>query len=578
MRQRMRQVRRAKRRADACIGLRESRDRYSYRIGHVTCISGAPNCVYKEAHTSTGFIYQKQFLNIYQRLTNSSGIMEPPPAKRKVSAVWDHFDLLSENKTIKQMVAKKYEEEKERVKMEVQQAVAVSITADMWTSVNMEAYLALTCHYINENLQLCTSVLGVKYFPQSHTADNLAQVKRGMMEDWAITNKVKCFVTDAAPNMIASTRQLQIRHSICIAHSLNLLVRKSCDQVPTLTSIRHKARNIVTYFRSSTTAKEKLAQVQQQMGRPTLKLINEVPTRWNSTYEMLSRLHDEREPVWVSLASLNTVLTPLTADEYTIIGETLLVLAPFHQATVELSEERRVSGSKVIPMMKMLYFALERSALTLHTQAAIHLHEHLKHRVTDTASNLESLSVMTLATLLDPRFKSLGFRSSSKFNEAVTRLRSECASVIGRTNEPQPGPSSQQLSAPTSGMLFSIICMLFFGNHVLKCHFFSDNLWQDFDIEVGRQTTSATADAIQEVQRYLAEGNIARSQDPLKYWDNHKSLYPNLFNLALQFLCTPASSVPCERVFSAAGEIVSKKRNRLNFKTLEKLIFLNKNL
>lgn len=370
------------------------------------------------------------------------------------------------------MVAKKYEEERERVKMEVQQAVAVSITADMWTSVNMEAYLALTCHYINDNMQLCTSVLGVQYFPQNHTADNLAQVERGMMEDWAITNKVKCFVTDAAPNMIASIRQLHpIRHSICIAHSLNLIVRKSCDQVPTLTSIRHKARNIVTYFRSSTKAKEKLAQVQQQMGRPTRKLINEVPTRWNSTYEMLARLHDEKEPVWVSLASLNTDLTPLTADEYDIIREALLVLAQFHHATVELSEERRVSGSKVIPMMKMLYLALERNASTIHTQAAIHLHEHLKRRVTDTASNLESLSVLTLSTLLDPRFKSLGFRSSSKCNEAIIRLRSECASVIGRTNEPQPGPSSQQLSAPTSGMLFIIIC-LFVWKSCIKMPFF----------------------------------------------------------------------------------------------------------
>ncbi|XP_014907970.1 zinc finger BED domain-containing protein 1-like [Poecilia latipinna] len=274
-------------------------------------------------------------------------------------------------KTIKQMVAKKFEEEQERVKMEVQQAVAVSITADMWTSVNMEAYLALTCHYINENLQLCTSVLGVKYFPQSHTADNLAQVTRDIMEDWTITNKVRCLVTDAAPNMIASARQLVIWHSICIAHTLNLLVRKSCDQIPTLTSIRQKSRHIVTYFRSSTTAKEKLAQVQQQMGRPILKLINEVPTRWNSTYEMQSRLHDEREPVWLSLTSLKGDLTPLTADEHSIIGETLLVLAPFHQATVELSEERRVSGSKVIPMMKMLYLALESNASTLHTQPAI---------------------------------------------------------------------------------------------------------------------------------------------------------------------------------------------------------------
>ncbi|XP_076013422.1 E3 SUMO-protein ligase ZBED1-like [Genypterus blacodes] len=378
-----------------------------------------------------------------------------------------------------------------------------------------------------------------------------------MMEDWAITNKVKCLVTDAAPNMIASTRQLQIRHSICIAHSLNLLVRKSCDQIPTLTSIRHKARHIVTYFRSSTTAKEELAQVQQQMGRTTLKLINEVPTRWNSTYEMLSRLHDEREPVWVSLTSLKTDLTPLTADEYNIIEEALLVLAPFHQATVELSEERRVSGSKVILMMKMLYLALECNASDLRTQAAIHLHEHLKRRVTDTASNLESLSVLTLATLLGPRFKSFGFRSSSKCNEAVSRLRSECASIIDyrRTNEPQPGPSAQQLSAPTS-----------------------DNLWQHLDSEVARQAKSATADAIQEVQRYLAEGNIARSQDPLQYWDNQKATFPHLFRLALQFLCTPASSVPCERVFSTAGELVSKKRNRLNFKILEQLIFLNKNL
>lgn len=232
------------------------------------------------------------------------------------------------------------------MKMEVQQAVSVSITADMWTSVNMEAYLSLTCHYIHENMQLCTSVLGVQHFPQSHTADNLARVKRGMMDEWAITNKVKCLVTDAAANMIASTRSLQIRHSVCIAHNLNLLVRKSCDQIPALTSIRHKSRQIVTYFRSSTTAKEKLAQVQEQMGRPALKLINEVPTCWNSTCEMLKRLHDEKEPVWVSLGSLNTDVTPLTADEFTIIGETLVVLAPSIKLQWSCLKRREFQGQR----------------------------------------------------------------------------------------------------------------------------------------------------------------------------------------------------------------------------------------
>lgn len=87
----------------------------------------------------------------------------------------------------------------------------------------------------------------------------------------------------------------------------------------------------------------------------------------------------------------------------------------------------------------------------------------------------------------------------------------------------------------------------------MKKDFFLDNLWQHLDIEVGRQTKSATADAIQEVQRYLAEDNTARSQDPTRYQDNQTTIYPNLYRLSSQFLCTPASSVPCERVFSTAG-------------------------
>lgn len=50
------------------------------------------------------------------------------------------------------------------------------------------------------------------------------------------------------------------------------------------------------------------------------------------------------------------------------------------------------------------------------------------------------------------------------------------------------------------------------------------------------------------------------------------------FKPAKRFLCTPASSVPCERRFSKCGKIMSKKRNRLNPKTAEKIMYLNENL
>ncbi len=97
---------------------------------------------------------------------------------------------------------------------------------------------------------------------------------------------------------------------------------------------------------------EKLVKVNEQMGRPDLKLIQEVDTRWNSTYHMLQRIYDLRESVGAALAGLRTDIVPLSSENYEIMAECLKVLSPFHEATVELSEEKRVSGSKVIPLLR----------------------------------------------------------------------------------------------------------------------------------------------------------------------------------------------------------------------------------
>ena len=46
----------------------------------------------------------------------------------------------------------------------------------------------------------------------------------------------------------------------------------------------------------------------------------------------------------------------------------------------------------------------------------------------------------------------------------------------------------------------------------------------------------------------------------------------------ISVLCAPSTSVPSEGVFSAAGNIVSKKRSSLLPENVNSLIFLNKNL
>ena len=115
--------------------------------------------------------------------------------------------------------------------------------------------------------------------------------------------------------------------------------------------------------------------------------------------------------------------------------------------------------------------------------------------------------------------------------------------------------------------------------YIISLCFSGNKLWSHLDATVmaSRMTHNVTADATLEVQRYLSEPNIGRTDDPLLYWERQKCIYPNLSKLAIGYLCTPPSSVPCERVFSKAGEVISKKRYRQVPSTVQRILFLNKN-
>lgn len=192
--------------------------------------------------------------------------------------------------------------------------------------------------------------------------------------------------------------------------------------------------------------KERLVQIQVQLGRPTLKLIKEVETRWNSTFLMFERMYGEREPLSAAMSSLQTDVTPLTSAEFAVVEECLGVLSPFNEATVELSTEKKVSASKIIPLMKMLDYTIGEQIPQKKTTMAKELAEHLFRQVREKLNQFQMMSIFTLPTLLDPRFKTLGFLSPSKADEAVQRLTSECTFIISSHT---PRPPATQL--PTAG-------------------------------------------------------------------------------------------------------------------------------
>ena len=87
---------------------------------------------------------------------------------------------------------------------------------------------------------------------------------------------------------------------------------------------------------------------------------------------------------------------------------------------------------------------------------------------------------------------------------------------------------------------------------------------------------SITAKNEIEFMHYVSEP--ANREDPLVWWKRMEPVFPNLSKLAKKYLCVPASSVPSERVFSTAGNLINKRRASLAPDNVDMLIFLNKNI
>ncbi|XP_065645597.1 E3 SUMO-protein ligase ZBED1-like [Hydra vulgaris] len=77
-----------------------------------------------------------------------------------------------------------------------------------------------------------------------------------------------------------------------------------------------------------------------------------------------------------------------------------------------------------------------------------------------------------------------------------------------------------------------------------------------------------------ELSRYRKEPCAKMDSDPLQWWNLHQGSYPRLATIAKKYLLVPATTVPCERLFSTAGFIADKHRSSLLPDSLNMLLCL----
>lgn len=95
--------------------------------------------------------------------------------------------------------------------------------------------------------------------------------------------------SDNASNILAAIKSCKWRSLGCFAHSINLVVDSGLGYKD-VNDIILKVKAIVQYFKQSSQALIRLNDNQIKGGHPILKLKQNCPTRWNSTYDMINRI------------------------------------------------------------------------------------------------------------------------------------------------------------------------------------------------------------------------------------------------------------------------------------------------
>jgi len=247
-------------------------------------------------------------------------------------------------------------------------------------------------------------VLDCAPFDGHHTAEGLLATFNQMLSKWNIdTTRCHVVLRDNAANISKCFRVAGIPSLGCFVHTVQLCVHDGLLSQRAVSDILSIARKLVGHFKHSSSATNHLKELQAELSLPAHQLIQDVCTRWNSTFYMLRHLCEPRRALSVYCSEVDGAAS-LSAHQWSIADNIVQLLAPFEECTREVSgDTARISLVTHFTLVEVLRNILSREGAN---DAGI---KTLKATVLESLNacfaDINQEERYTVATLMDPRFK-----------------------------------------------------------------------------------------------------------------------------------------------------------------------------
>ena len=351
----------------------------------------------------------------------------------------------------------------------------------------------------------------------------------------------------------------------CLSHSLQLVIKSDLLGLPSVAKLIEKVRKVVSFANYSDKFYVEFRKQQRfhnmEEGKQELVLIQDVATRWNSTFYMLERFLKLKSPLIASITNFEDydVKVELRKDDWSLMDKVVKVLKSFEEATQMLST-KNACISQTIPIITLIIQQLNTTKDDFGVKT---LKRDLQNAMEARFDHYESDDKYTLSTILDPRYKGLMFRKKGTLGKVKEKLihllESELEKVLDSNQNTSMGMAEESSSHTLAATMAKIR-----------------------NQSIHQQENSPLFEATQFVEQYTNSKVVETEEEVLEFWKSKASSIKSIDKMAAKlaeiYLTPPATSVDVERLFSTAGDIRTQERNRLLPENAGQILFLKENL